>query len=225
MAAEPLVTLDPITQVRDELRPDALISGNWLVGVHTRAQRAQNAPQLYSYVPADWEGKTVCVRVTGEKGRYNALYPYEVPGVWAGGLIKFNYPTVHPDHVESIDHTNSGVALHNGDCATVSDTFTPVLWNALENPITTDRGEVELVLNINAGRADSVFGEATLGAKVIEMTCDPTDARGVGFNYQCVFAVPGDRAAELKVAIERLRFGRAAPPRTATIQFFPPPAQ
>ncbi|WP_224825990.1 hypothetical protein [Cognatishimia sp. MH4019] len=221
-AAEPLVQLEPIVEVNDDLRADALISGNWLVGVHTRADRADDVPRLYSHVSSEWAGKAVCVRVIGENGRYNALYPYQMPNSWEGGLVEFIYPTQHPDFVSNIDDSNSGVAVHEGDCDSISQTFVPVLWNALDSPKANADGQVELVLNINAGRADSVFGAATSGDVTIEMTCDPTTARGVGFNYQCVFAVPRELSATLDVSIERLRFGRAAPPRTATIKLFPP---
>jgi len=226
---EPLAKIEPLNKVDEQLRPDALISGNWLVGVHTTAQRTQNAPRLYSYVPSGWNGHIVCVRVTDEEGRYTALYEYEMPGNWVGGLAEFNYPTAYVDHVKTIDATNSGVALHKGDCAKLSDIFVPVHWNALEDPIGPAPGQLELVLNVNAGRADSVFGVATFenasGVEPIDMTCAPTQKRGVGFNYTCSLAVPGDREAILSIEIKRLRFGREAPPRKAKIALFPLLAQ
>lgn len=224
LSAEPLARLDPLIDApNDELRPDALISGNWLVGIHTKAPRAERAPTLFSYISEEWAGRDVCVRVTGEEGRYNALYPYQIPESWTGGLAEFNYPTRHIDFVQGINETNSGVAVHRGTCDQISEIFVPVLWNALQAPVENERGEVELVLNINAGRADSVFGTVTIGSEQTEITCDPTATRGVGFNYQCAFSVPRDLSAELEISLERLRFGRAAPERRATIEVFAPP--
>lgn len=224
--AEPLATLDPVERIDEQMRPDSLISGNWLVGIHTSAQRAPDLPKLYSYVPGNWADEAVCVRVTGEQGRYTALYAYQMPANWKGGLAEFVYPTDHPDHVEQIDGSNSGVALHKGDCDTVSGTFVPVHWNALEQPDGADGGALELVLNVNAGRSDTVIGTATpKDAQEIPMECAPTKERGVGFNYQCTFTVPGTQGAELAISLQRFRFGRASPERTATIELFPALAQ
>lgn len=220
--AEPLARLEPLlSEPSDELRPDALISGNWLVGIHLSAAPAEDVPKLYSYVSSEWKEASVCVRVTGEEGRYNALYPYQMPDDWEGGLIEFIYPTRHPDFVQGIGAGNSGVAVHKGTCDEISEDFVPVLWNTREAPTPDEDGKVEIVLNINAGRADSVFGIAEMDGQEIEMVCDPTPARGVGFNYKCVFKIQGDLTSKLNVSIERLRFGRAAPPRDATIDFFP----
>ncbi|WP_417606917.1 hypothetical protein [Primorskyibacter flagellatus] len=217
-------------RVHEELRSDALINGNWLVGAHTAAPRNAEGPRLYSYIPggADWQGQTLCARATDKEGRYSALFEYHVPVAWGGGLVDLEYETEYEAFVSASDESNNGIALHRGDCRLVTDDFLPVLWNAAETPETDGEGRMTLILNLNAGRADSLIPHAVLspldGAAGGDMPirCDPTSEAGVGFNYQCRIQVPADQAGVLTVGITRLRYGKAAPPRMANIHLYTP---
>lgn len=216
------------TRLHEELRSDALISGNWLVGAHMLAGRSAEAPSLHSYVPGGpfWQGQPLCARATDKEGRYSALFEYTVPETWSGGLVSLRYESDFGDHVAHIDESNSGIALHRGACQSVTDTFLPVLWNARETPQIDADGNLRLILNLNAGRADSLIPRATLTADdgvatPLPITCAATEAAGVAFNYQCEATAPGDRRGVVEIEIVRLRYGRKSPPRVAQIHLFP----
>lgn len=222
--AEPVLRLNG-EKVHEDLRKDALISGNWLVGALTVAPRSDLAPRLMGYVPggSEWGGQTLCARATDQSGRYSALFEYDIPQGWSGGLVEFDYQTDFSEFLGAVDETNSGVALHRGDCRTVTDTFLPVHWNTQELPTKDQNNRVELVLNINAGRSDSVVATATSTAGDADIACLPTQTPGVGFNYQCRALVPGDRAGVLSVEISRLRYGRASRALSADFHVYPAP--
>lgn len=210
-------------KVHEDLRSDALISGNWLVGALTVAPRSQAAPRLLSYVPggAAWQGATLCARTTDKSGRYSALFEYRTPDDWSGGLIEFEYQSEHPDFLSVADETNSGVALHHGDCRTVTDTFLPVLWNSVDDPKLDASRRSEVVLNINAGRADSLIAKARTATGELEIVCAAADGEGVGFNHQCRIFVPSDFDDVVQVEISRLRYGRASRPLSAELHLYP----
>ncbi len=216
-SAAEILALEPFNIVEEDLKGEALISGNWLVGVHTIGETAPVKPQLYSYVPKGWAGRTICTRVTDQDGRYNALYEYKIPDTWKGAPIEFTYPTKFDDHIKKTDAGNSGVALHLGDCSQVSEEFLPVYWNARPAENVSGSGKLELLLNVNAGRADSVFGEITIGAVATPLQCMPTPNKSVAFNYQCRAALTVSNVSEAGIVLRRLRLGREAPSRQASV--------
>lgn len=223
--AQEVTSLAP-ERVREELRADALISGNWLVGAHAVSARSAEAPRLMSYVPggAEWQGQTICARATDKTGRYSALLEYRVPAGWQGGLIDLEYRSDHSDHLRGRDESDSGVALHRGGCDRITNVFLPVLWNAERLPGGQD-APVPLILNLNAGRADSLLATARTAAGTdLPVTCARMEEEGVGFNYQCRLNVPADLAGVVQLEITRLRRGRMGKPRVAELHLFPPGA-
>lgn len=216
-SAAEILALTPSKIVDEDLKGEALISGNWLVGVHAVGEIARVKPRLYSYVPEEWKGRTICTRVTDQDGRYNALYEYKIPDTWEGDPIEFAYPTKFGDHIKKTDAGNSGVALHLGDCSQVSEDFLPVYWNARPIENVSDSGRLELLLNVNAGRADSVFGEITIGTIATPLQCMPTANKSVAFNYQCRAELTVNNVSEANIVVRRLRLGREAPSRQASV--------
>ena len=219
-------------RVHEDLRDEALISGNWLVGAHFIAPKTGDAPVLLSYVPGGdgWKGQMICVRATGIDGRYSALYQYHLPADWQGGLVNLTYDSKYPEFLKTNDENTTGIAIHLGNCGAVSDVFLPVLWNARAAPAGQADGRVELLLDINAGRADSVIAAAKLigggsGDASADVRCDPTGENGVGFNYQCQLWLPAGAPALVQLEVTRLRYGKKSPVRVARIQFHPPVAE
>ncbi len=220
-SAEPEVTL-PARVVGEENKPEAYISGNWLVGIHLRANLSKNRPSLIASLPGGWKGHIVCARATTISGKYFAFMEYTVPRGWKGGVVRFEYPTRFSEVVKLTNIENSGVAIHKGACQADSNEFVPARWNANEIPTQDALGRQTLVLNMNVGRADEVLARALIGDKVLVLKCSAVPGKGrTSFNHRCWLTVPMGWSGKMPLEVIRIRSGNFSKPRHAFIHMFP----
>jgi len=214
--AEPKAILEA-NVVQEDYKTASLISGNWIVGVHIDAEENTNNPSLYSRIPSGWGNSKFCARSTDVTGRYTALTEYAFKHKWGGGLAKLNYSKKYKSLVETMNLKNSGIAIHKGDCASISEIFVPALWNATEQPVKTKAGNIRLIINLNAQRSDQVFARGTVLDTTYTARCFPLPQGGIAFNFQCLLEIPPEISGTLNFEVWQVRSGVVAKPRSAEI--------
>jgi hypothetical protein len=139
------------------------------------------------------------------------------------------------DTPRNVTPENSGVSLEKGPClGDTGDTgpreFIVNFWNQQAQPLLTQGGSAQLLLNMNIARADDILFVATLKNQTASQDTIPlttsceklSDPKALAYNYQCYIAVPvsavlSDAPSVLKVQYERVYRGRISASRSADI--------
>ncbi len=203
-------------RVAEAMRDGALISGNWMVGVHGTADMVPDRPSLMADLPGAWNGEKVCARTISRDGLYYSFFEYDVPASWGGGLAVLQYPTEFVRLTEGATTETSGVVVHRGGCDVDSVDFALAYWNADPQSPSAAR---TILFNLNAGRSDRVEAWLTSPDRtpIAAVSCEPLAGGGVSFNHRCEADLPAGASGDATLTVLRYRSGRRARPRTATI--------
>ncbi len=200
--AAPAGAVAPLGTPRETFLSAAEISGSIVVGIQLRGPTAQERPHLSAIVPAAWQGRTMCVRLTSNDGRYVAEQAYEIGASWQGGLVALTYDTTYPTQLRDYSASQMAVRIALGTCAAPEGTFAVAGWDIGE------AGAIEGgLLMINSFRADEVYliDRATgrdIGCQAIG------DGPRTSFDTYCPLPLDLLRGAgQLRLEVNRVRRG------------------
>ncbi|MDE4276813.1 hypothetical protein PXK58_21255 [Phaeobacter gallaeciensis] len=88
---------------KEFLRDSANISGAVVVGLQRQGQD-EDGINLEAYIPSEWAGMDACMQVVSSDGRYEAYGPYLIPGNWAGGFTRLDFPTEYQEELMGMPH-------------------------------------------------------------------------------------------------------------------------
>lgn len=144
--------ISPVGSPRETFLSAAQISGSVIVGIQLQGAVAKERPHLSGVLPAAWQGRSMCVRLTSSDGRYVAEQGYDIGAGWAGGLAALPYGTAYLAQLQHYSASDMAVRITLGNCSSPEATFAVAGWDIGE------AGGVEgAMLMVNSFRADEVY--------------------------------------------------------------------
>ena len=211
-------------QFNEIVHPAAKISGARLLGFYAlqtadSAESADSQPEesFRAWIPADWSGGRICLRVMSADGLYESANPYLAPEEgWEGGDVRLGYPTQSPEEIARRSGEELAFSVTRGDC----DAAEPEAALAARPGATAPGAEALLLLN--AFRAEQTYVEVKGRPEAPEVVCAPVGAL-VRMAYDTACRVPAEvfaegRAELLVMPVKNGELGREIP---LTLRFGP----
>ncbi|WP_018632750.1 hypothetical protein [Neomegalonema perideroedes] len=213
---------DPFNEI---LRPAAKISGARFLGfLAAPAEAVAGMDAFRAWIPADWSGSEICLRVMSADGLYESANLYRAPEDWAGGAARLDYPTRKPEALAERSPEELALSVTRGDCAEAEAAEAEAsLAGRLESGEGEEgEGEKEALLLINAFRAEQTYVEVEGRPEAPEILCAPVQAE-VRMAYDTVCRVPAEifeegRAELIVLPVKNGELGREIP---LTLRFGP----
>ncbi|WP_227590681.1 hypothetical protein [Cereibacter sphaeroides] len=196
------------------VRDGALISGAVVMGVQFH-RMAKDVPALSAYVPAEWRGDRLCLRVVSSNGFYQGIAPYDVPSDWSGGFADLDFPIKarHGPMLKGLSEGDLSILLAKGEC---EGSATPVASVAYWDAETSD--QVDLMLN--SFRADLVY--AYVEGRDTPVKCEKLDEEdATTFDTRCPIELKSP-AGPRTIETYRIVGGKPSPAASIVI-WFPDP--
>ena len=195
----------PLPDFKEDLRPDAHISGTMVVGLQ-RLGPAAGKPVVRAHIPAAWRGHDVCLNVWSANGLYNAQGSYPVSENLTGAILPMEFPTKYNDFLAELDHDEMAALTGLGSCDEEPTSFVITDWNGKSG---------EPFLTLNSFRADDVF--VYVGDDPEPVTCEPVAAEiRTAYDVKCPLDLR-DKSGEVPLEIYRYTNNQAAPPTLVTV--------
>lgn len=213
----PLVS-SPFNEI---VHPAAKISGARFLGFLAADPEAPGGVEredgaFRAWIPADWGGSEICLRVMSADGLYESANLYRTPEGWSGGTARFDYPTRAPEALAGREAEELALSVTRGDCAAAEAEA------ALAGRLDAAPGEEGALLLLNVFRAEETYVEVEGRADAPEILCKPAQA-SVRMAYDTACRLPAgvfkDGRAELIVMpVKNGELGREIP---LTLRFGP----
>ncbi len=217
---------DPFNEI---LRPAAKISGarfsGFLAAVPDEAPEASSeaAPgkgagteAFRAWIPADWSGSEICLRVMSADGLYESANLYRAPEDWPGGAARLDYPTRAPEALAARAPEELALSVTRGDCAAVETEA------SLAGRLEAEAGEEGALLLINAFRAEQTYVEVEGRPEAPEILCAPVQAE-VRMAYDTACRVPAEvfEAGRADLIVLPVKNGELGREISLTLRFGP----
>lgn len=161
------------------------ISGTSFLGLVASSANSvpPSTPAISAWLPADWAGAVVCLRVVSSDGFYESENTYSVAGDWTGGRTEFDYPTEKAEVFEVRSQANFAISVTKGNCNAQGAEAALAFW--------TGDSAHEIALHVNSFRADEtlVYLEGDPLSQEISCKAAPVDVRTV---FDTVCPLPKD---------------------------------
>ncbi|MDD2867693.1 hypothetical protein [Neomegalonema sp.] len=212
---------DPFNEI---LRPAAKISGARFLGFLAAPGEAASGDggetdAFRAWIPADWSGSEICLRVMSADGLYESANLYRAPEDWAGGTALLDYPTRQPEALAGRAPEELALSVTRGDCAESGATAAEA---SLAGRPDAESGAEGALLLINAFRAEQTHVEVEDRPEAPEILCAPVRAE-VRMAYDTACRIPAEvfaegRAELIVLPVKNGELGREIP---LTLRFGP----
>lgn len=199
----------------ETVHPATRISGSRFVGFSAARQGTPSAPTQFSaWIPQDWRGREICLRLMSADGLYESANDYRVDPAWPGGRAVLDYPTRVPDALRRRTPEEMAILVTSARCHQPYAEAALAFWG--------DAAPGPGMLHINTFRADQAFVVLRDDAAARTIACEPIPARvRAAFDARCVLDGAASRRDAAEVGIVSVKHGEMGPELALRLRFAP----
>lgn len=173
------------TPFNEKVSDGTNISGTSFMGLvaSSAISTPPTRPSISAWLPTDWGGESVCLRVTSSDGFYEAKNTYSIAVGWPGGRIDLPYPTREAEVFQSRSQASFAVSVTRGDCSARDLEATLAFWTG------DDARQVALYVNSFRAEETIVYLDGDPSASEIACEAATVDVRTV---FDTICPLPAD---------------------------------
>lgn len=154
-AQDPQSVLLKAANFEEEINPNPTMSGISIIGVVAQAGMLTTAPRLWTRVPKQWAGQSICMKTKSVDGVYSAQSPYTLPNSLSkSGLFELQFPTEKKDILSNYAPNHIAIRIFLGTCNGKPEAYAPSFWNVIPTAVFKT---VSIFANTNGAQVAQVF--------------------------------------------------------------------